>query len=162
MKRAKTLEASVGDVRTFARYWRSFPGLWAGVSECVYASVESYAHEKTWLADCHVSLPNERREQWNTVRRFASRDEAAAYAAAFVLEANRIVEAVQRGEETYMPHRAMAAACKLAVDADPKLRAVAARKEMFEVQRVRQDLELAWYRARDFRDFLQAPLSEVA
>lgn len=143
-------------LREVVTYLRFFDGVWPGVRECVYASVERYRHEETWLADCHMSLPNEAREQWNTVRRFATRDEAAAYAAAFVLESERIVTAVSRGGETTMPHRAMRAARASALGADAKLAAVIADGDRARSARALQDAEAAWWRAHDFRDFLRS------
>lgn len=155
MKAARTKKAVAAELplRTVVSYFRKFAGVFMDVPECVYASVESYRHEDTWLADCHMSLPIRSREQWNTVRRFATRDEAAAYAAAFVVEAERIVAAVKLGEAPFMPHRAMAAACKAACDADATVQRVAASCDRMKLDSARRDFETLWFRARDFRDF---------
>jgi len=139
--------------RTVVTYYRKFAGLWKNVPDGICVSVESYQHENAWLADCHVSLPNWSREQWNSVRRFPTRDQAASYAAAFVAEAERIVAGVQRGEEPYMPHRAMAEACAVACDADPGIERAAAEGDRRKLERLRGDFAIAWFRARDFRDF---------
>lgn len=139
---------------TGASYCHSYRGAWPRLLESIYAAVEPHHGQGGWLATCQCSLPNERREQWNTTRRFVSRDEAAAYAGAFVIEAERIVEAIQAGGGPYMPHRAMADDCRAAIAADSTLRAMRDRGERMEADRRRLDLEIAWYRAHDFRDYV--------
>lgn len=47
-----------------ARYHRSFPGAWPHLREGIEATVERHPDGR-WWAYCHVSLPNEAREQWN-------------------------------------------------------------------------------------------------
>lgn len=157
VRATKSVDATAEQpLRVVVSYTRKFPGLWRDVSECVYASVESYRHENDWLADCHMSLPNEGREQWNTVRRFPTRDAAAAYAAAFVIEAERMVEAVQLGENVFMPHRAMKWACRRALEADSNLKEIATSNDRRKIESARLDFEVAWYRAHDFRDFTES------
>jgi len=134
-------------------YCRAFPGAWPNLSEYIEASVECHPDGR-WWARCHLSLPNEAREQWNSVRPWPSLEEAAAYAAAFVLEAERIVAALQAGEDIALPHRLMAAECAAELGADPELTAIRATRGPSEHRNAWLEREFTWYRARDFRDYL--------
>ena len=140
MARRRPTVAPVVESSEPVSYHRSFPGQWPGLEEYVYAAVEPHHGMGGWLASCQLSLPNDRREQWNTTRRFESREDAASYAAAFIIEAERILAAIEAGGEPYMPHRAMREEC---------LRALYQASD-----RASSVDECAWYRARDFRDYV--------
>ena len=97
MARRRPTVAPVVESSEPVSYHRSFPGQWPGLEEYVYAAVEPHHGMGGWLASCQLSLPNDRREQWNTTRRFESREDAASYAAAFIIEAERILAAIEAG-----------------------------------------------------------------
>lgn len=138
-------------------YVRTFPGKWPGVSEWIEVYVENY-HGR-WDAYGSVSFPNPAREQWNTRKTFPTRDEAAQFAAEFVLEAERLVTSVERGESPWMPHRAMATECRDAGAHDGRLQLLAAsvaagKARRSELTEASLEAEHEWYRAHDWRDFL--------
>ena len=154
-------------------YCRTFPGHFPGVSEWIEAVVEPY--DGGWAANCSLGFPDpdKLRDQWNTWRLYADRDAAARYAADFVLTAEAIVSALERGERPFMPHRAMAEACDMAMLADARLVALSAsvnaavdarsrseRRDTFD--RARRDAVNAFYRAHDFREFRSAGDAEKA
>lgn len=148
-----------------AVYCRMFPGCWDGVSEWIEAVVER-CHDG-WAASGFTSFPNQRREQWNTRRVFASREEAARFAADYVSAAEALVAALERGEVPFLPHRGMAAACDAALAQDGRLlrltrqleqasdnRARSVRRRALES--ARRDATTAWHNAHDWRDFTVA------
>ena len=160
-RRAKRALSS-GPMRERAVYCRTFPGHWLGVSEWIEVVVE--ASHDGWAASGSTGFPNQRREQWNTRKVFASREEAARFAADYLHTAEALVAAVERGEVPFMPHRGMVAACDAALAQDSRLRDLTTHVEQAPDTHARslrrlaldsaiRDATAAWYRAHDWRDF---------
>lgn len=145
------------------RYCRVFDGAWARVTEWIEATVATW--DEGWEARCSTGFPNVAREQWNVWSVFPTRDEAAAFAAAFVLKSEELVAAILAGEAPLMPHKAMRLACADEIDWIPRV--VAARRKLAEASTPRENVnarddllralreeETAWFRAHDWRDFV--------
>lgn len=172
-KRKPTAAGTTPTASNRVRYCRTFPGHFPGVSEWIEAVVEPY--DGGWAANCSLGFPDpdKLRDQWNTWRLYADREAAARYAADFVLTAEAMLSALERGERPFMPHRAMAEACDVALLADARLVALSAsvdsavdarsRSERRDtLDRARRDAVHAFYRAHDFREFRSAGDAEKA
>lgn len=144
--KTKALDPELG---TGVMYARTFPSVWPGVTD--YVQAEVYLTHAGWYASCDVSLPRADRRTWGAGKLFADREEAAAYAAAFVLEAERLVAAVERGETPALVSDVMRAECArdLAATDIPSL-------PYLEREQKTHEFQLAWFRARDFRTYLAA------
>jgi hypothetical protein len=94
-----------GSRHTLATYSRTEPShTWPNLTCYVYASVQRHYGQKPqrFAIEAMCDFPC-RRVQWNFVHCHATRDEAAAEAAAFVLEAERLFAAWRPDVETVTP-----------------------------------------------------------
>jgi hypothetical protein len=132
-------------------------------------SVEAYAVHGGWFAKGHYDIRGE--GQWNPGHRFASREEAAPWAADVFAECVRLVLARHRGEPLKHPGSVMAEeweasaeAMRLAADLDAARGAVAAcveddvawrhaRMRVEETWKAAEQGRDAWFRAQDWRGF---------
>lgn len=153
------------------RYCRCFDGQWPGVSEWIEAEVSTW--DDGWEARCSTGFPDEKRTQWNVWKVFPTRDEAAAFAAAFVIKSEELVAAILAGEPWTHPNAPMrdvlaheiplVAEVQTARAALDRARDDRDRRQARDALRSAEEAaELAWWRSHDWRDFQEPKPTTLA